>query len=80
MFCENCGTKIENNAEFCQNCGRKVGASSPSTSDPKVDTPVAVQAGDVFYSKEWHQKGVFAIASTPRLDVLVDKEYLYLKQ
>lgn len=78
MFCENCGTKIENNAEFCQNCGRKVGASSHSTNDPKVDTPVAIQAGDVFYSKEWKRKKIFAVASMPYFDVLADKQYLSL--
>lgn len=78
MFCENCGTKIEDKAEFCQNCGRKVGASSPSTNDQKVDTPVAIQAGDVFYSKEWKRKKIFAVASMPYFDVLADKQYLSL--
>lgn len=78
MFCENCGTKIDQGAEFCQNCGRKVGASSPSKNDPKVDTPVAIQAGDIFYSKEWKRKKIFAVASMPYFDVLADKQYLSL--
>jgi len=78
MFCEHCGTKNEKNSEFCQNCGRRVGASSPSASDSKVDTPVAIQAGDVFYSKEWKRKKIFAMASMPYFDVLADKHYLSL--
>lgn len=78
MFCENCGTKIDQGAEFCQNCGRKVDASSPTTNDSRVDTPVAVQAGDIFYSKEWKRKKIFAVASMPYFDVLADKQYLSL--
>ena len=34
MFCENCGTKLENNAVFCTNCGAKtdvvVNSASPA--------------------------------------------------
>jgi hypothetical protein len=78
MFCENCGTKIEDKAEFCQNCGRKIGASSPSKNDTKVETPVAIQSGDIFYSKEWKRKKIFAVASMPYFDVLADKQYLSL--
>lgn len=78
MFCEHCGTQNKKDSEFCQNCGRKVVASSPSTNDSKVDTPVAVQAGDIFYSKEWKRKKIFAVASMPYFDVLADKQYLSL--
>ncbi len=78
MFCENCGTKIDQGAEFCQNCGRKVGTSSPSKNDPKVETPVAIQAGDIFYSEDWRRKNGMAIAALPYYDVMVDKEYLYI--
>lgn len=77
MFCEHCGTKIEDGAEFCQNCGRKVGISLP-TETAKTSAPEQMKTGDIFYSKEWHQKGVFAISSTLRFDVLVDDQYLYL--
>ncbi len=77
MFCENCGSEIDQGAEFCQNCGRKVGASS-STKQSKIDTPLDVQARDVFYSKEWRRKKVFAVVSMPYFDVLADKQYLSL--
>jgi len=78
MFCENCGTKIEDKAEFCQNCGRKVGASSPAQNHKKVETPVVIQAGDIFYSEDWRRKNGLAIASLPYYDVMVDKEFLYI--
>ncbi len=78
MYCENCGTKIEEKAEFCQNCGRKVGVSSAAHNPPKNETPVTIQAGDIFYSEEWRRKKVFALASMPYFDVVADNQYLSL--
>ena len=77
MFCEHCGTKLEEDFQFCQNCGCKASATS-IVSEPDSKTHERILNGDIFYSKEWHQKGVFAISSTSRFDVLVDDQYLYL--
>lgn len=77
MFCEHCGIKKEEEAQFCQNCGQKTGITSEDiilSSNPNI----IEEKKEVFYSKEWHQKGIFAIASTPRFDVMVDDKYLYL--
>lgn len=30
MFCENCGTPLEDGAKFCPNCGSKVTDSAPA--------------------------------------------------
>jgi DNA-directed RNA polymerase subunit RPC12/RpoP len=37
MFCESCGTKIDDGGLFCQNCGWKVPASNTA---PVQQTPV----------------------------------------
>lgn len=81
MFCEHCGTKIEDGAEFCQNCGRKTSTSSAapksSTSTPPT-TPEKAIGGDIFYSEDWRKKGGIAITSLPYYDVMVDGDYLYV--
>ena len=83
MFCEHCGTKIEDGAQFCQSCGKKTGSSSSHISDKKEfhhSTPVETQIDnkDIFYSKEWNQKAVFVVASLPKVDIMVDDENLYI--
>jgi|ERR1035437_4409004 hypothetical protein len=78
MFCENCGTKIEDGATFCHNCGRKTDAFLTTPTHTSTKTQQKLENGDIFYSKEWHQKVVFAISATSRLDILVDDQYLYL--
>ncbi len=81
MFCEHCGTKIEDGAEFCQNCGNKTSASSSaqkSNSPTPPITPEKIVTGDIFYSKEWDQKAVFVIASLPKVDIMIDDENLYI--
>lgn len=35
MFCEHCGNKIEENAQFCQSCGKKTSGTAQAVS-PKV--------------------------------------------
>ncbi len=48
MFCEKCGTRIDDGAPFCPNCGNRVGASeaapapeaSPASSAPMGTAPV----------------------------------------
>lgn len=37
MFCEHCGTKIEEGAEFCQSCGKKTSTMSDAVSSAKVE-------------------------------------------
>ncbi len=79
MYCSNCGTKIEEGAQFCHNCGRKPDSTINTTSQQATSIPL-VKGVDVFYSEEWLQKKVFAIASLPYFDVMVDKQYLYIIQ
>lgn len=78
MYCENCGTKIADGAEFCQDCGRKINASSTTHISVDKETPISIKNGDVFYSEEWRRKKVFAIASMPYFDVIADKQNLSL--
>lgn len=76
MFCDNCGTKLEKDTQFCQNCGRKIGNGSVA---PKISqvTPAGMAE---FYSEDWQRKKVFAIASLPYFDLMVDKKNLYIIQ
>jgi len=77
MFCENCGTKIENGAQFCQNCGRKtVGASATSNISTQSQETTPLNTAD-FYSEDWRRKKVWAVVSLPYMDVMVDKDNLY---
>ncbi len=81
MFCENCGTKIDQGAEFCQNCGRKTTASSAASPaaphEAKASAPIS-QGGDFFYGQDWQRKKFLAISGLPYYDVMVDKDYLYI--
>ena len=87
MFCENCGTKIEGGTQFCQNCGHKTAgiptapqkASSPQEIVHSTITTAPVGTVE-FYGEDWRRKKVFAIASLPYFDVMVDKNSLYLIQ
>ena len=76
MFCENCGTKIEDGAEFCQNCGNRVGTSSNVSTS--INTPEKIENENIFYSEDWRRKKVFAVASLPYFDIMIDKKYLYV--
>lgn len=77
MFCENCGTKLEKDAQFCQNCGRKaVGTSATPDISPKIENTTPVGVAD-FYSSDWRRKKAWAIASLPYMDVMVDKDNIY---
>jgi len=76
MFCENCGTKLEKDTQFCQSCGRKVGDVSIT---PKISQTAPVDIAE-FYSEDWQRKKVFAIASLPYFDVMIDKKNLYIIQ
>ena len=70
MFCEHCGTKIEDGAEFCQNCGHKTAgvstaprkATAPQKTVHPTPTTAPVSAVE-FYGEDWRRKKVFAIAS-----------------
>lgn len=39
MFCENCGTKNENNANFCEKCGAKMNKKVPKNKDENKKNP-----------------------------------------
>ncbi len=49
MFCENCGTQLENNAVFCTNCGAKtdvvVNSASPANLIQQIRKIIAIVAG-----------------------------------
>lgn len=79
MFCEHCGTKIEEGAEFCQNCGRKTNASSSAShiTPSAASTPIS-QNGEFFYSADWQRKKFLAISGLPYYDVMIDKDNLYI--
>lgn len=55
MFCENCGTKIEKDAQFCQNCGKSTSADAVSTAtsiDPvnaKLESNATIKCGNCNY-------------------------------
>lgn len=76
MFCGDCGSKIEKGASFCQSCGQEV-IDLKATSVNPVNKE-NIDLGDVFYSKEWHQKNYFILSSLPTIDILVDDNSLYL--
>ncbi len=38
MFCENCGSKLEDNAKFCENCGAPVAAGSEPEPEERAET------------------------------------------
>lgn len=78
MFCENCGTKLEKGIRFCQNCGREI--SDVSTTPKKTLHKTAPIVVAKFYREDWRRKKVFAIASLPYFDVMIDKNYLYIIQ
>lgn len=48
MFCENCGSELENGALFCGNCGSKIGSSDTYSNDKKSDS----ENNDNFYQQE----------------------------
>lgn len=77
MFCEHCGTKLEKDAQFCQNCGRKTaGISEVQETSSKTQDSMSFGTAD-FYSEDWRRKKVWAVASLPYMDVMVDKDNLY---
>ena len=36
MFCSNCGTKLQDGAQFCPQCGNKTGKTAPPIKEVKV--------------------------------------------
>lgn len=77
MFCEHCGTGLEKDALFCQNCGRKV-TSTSTTHNVLAQTPAAAPLSEaIFYSADWRRRKVFAVASLPYMDIMIDKDNFY---
>ncbi len=75
MHCSNCGTKIEDGAQFCQNCGnvsnpKKIVQAEPSSSSET----------ELHYGQDWIRAKHFAVASLPYHDILVTKDKFYLLQ
>ena len=53
MFCERCGTKIEDSAKFCTNCGASIAISEEKQIDKKIlDTEVQLRVKSKF--KFWY--------------------------
>lgn len=66
---------MEKDGQFCPNCGRKIAeAIAPTDSAPSEDT--AVNTAE-YYSEDWRRKKVWAVASLPYFDVMVDKDNFY---
>jgi hypothetical protein len=78
MFCEHCGSKKEEDGQFCHNCGREIGGNL--TSDTDNNSTEDLLNEEIFYSSDWRQKKVFAVASLPYFDVMVDNKSLYIIQ
>lgn len=81
MFCTNCGTKIEEEAEFCQKYGTKVENSDKTEKGNKrpADKKLSTVLDDaVFYGEDWIRAKYFAISSLPHFDILVTKDNFYL--
>lgn len=87
MFCEHCGTKIEEGTLFCQNCGKTTAgilSVSKKVATPQKTVHTSTSSMSVstidYYGEDWRRKKVFAIASLPYYDVMVDKDFLYIIQ
>ena len=39
MFCQNCGSRLNENSRFCENCGAPVGAPYPQNQQPQPQYP-----------------------------------------
>ena len=78
MYCENCGSKIEERSKFCQNCGSEINFSYKETISLDQKKQLSINSRDIFYSKEWIRKQFFAIVSIPYFDVIADKQNLTL--
>lgn len=66
MFCKNCGKELKDGAGFCGKCGTKINNHTNNNLNQ-------VQ----FYSEDWTRKKVFAIASLPYFDVMIDNKHVY---
>lgn len=55
MYCENCGTKIEEGAQFCQNCGKPTSAETKSSvinngiENSKLESSATIKCGSCGY-------------------------------
>lgn len=78
MFCENCGTKIKGDADFCHNCGVQLNQADHAILIAETSSFIKDDISIVFYSRDWHQKKVFVVNSFPYVDILIDKNNLYL--
>ncbi len=83
MYCSNCGKKNEEGPRFCQSCGDNIQEDSLKKSLVVSDDLTASDkkiSEALFYGEDWRRKKVFAIASLPCFDVMIDKKYLYIIQ
>lgn len=50
MFCQNCGSNLDNNAAFCPNCGAAAPKAETAAPQPVVASPVATPAPEQTYT------------------------------
>lgn len=62
MFCEQCGTELEEDAIFCFNCGAKVASDSPSYDDDDK-TVILQEENDFREETEFQEEGQPAVRS-----------------
>lgn len=62
MFCEQCGTKLEEDAIFCFNCGAKVASDSPSYDDDDK-TVILQEENDFRQDTGFQEEGQPAVRS-----------------
>lgn len=77
MYCEHCGTKIEESAQFCQGCGKKVVKNIEGVL-PIISINTAIVPDNVFYSTEWRIREFLGLSSSSHFDILIDKKDMYL--
>ncbi len=66
MFCKTCGNEIKSSSSFCGKCGTKIDKHTNNNLNQVI-----------FYSEDWTRKKVFAVASLPYFDVMVDDNFVY---
>lgn len=73
MNCKNCGTGLEEDANFCNVCGTKRSADNIAN-----ETFVAEKNEALFYSQNWERTRIMTFSVLPRFDILITQKFLYL--
>lgn len=76
MYCEHCGTKTEEAAQFCHGCGKQIIKGGEKVSSDAVAVNLIVD--DIFYSEEWQVRQSLGLLSSSHFDILLDKKDMYV--